>query len=91
MIDDAKRILRENDIEFDKYYWKQTDKLEICKKEKIDLMIDDDYNIVEYLSKNGIKTLYLREVGIKKIEENEYIKEVNGWGDIYRAIKSMIS
>ncbi len=86
MKDDAERLLNENNIKFDKYYWQQDDKLEVCKKENIDLMIDDDYKIISKLSENGIKTLYFRDTGLKKLEENEYIKEVNNWGDIYRKI-----
>jgi len=86
MEDDAKRILDENDIVFDKYYWKQGDKLEVALKEQLDYMIDDDYKIIEKLSKNNIKTLYFRDTNLKKLEENDYIKEVNNWGDIYRII-----
>lgn len=47
MKDDAIRLLEENNIKFDKYYWNVEDKLEICKKEKVDIMIDDDWNIIE--------------------------------------------
>lgn len=90
MEDDAKRILNENNIKFDKYYWKQSDKLEACKKENIDFMIDDDYKIIKRLSENGIKTLYFRDTGLKKLEENENVTEVNNWGDIYRIIKNAI-
>ena len=32
MKDDAIILLEENNIKFDKYYWKVSDKLEICKK-----------------------------------------------------------
>ncbi len=88
MKDDAERLLNAHGIKFDKYYWNQDDKLEICKKEKIDLMIDDDYKIIENISKNKIKTLYFRDTGLKKLKENEYVKEVNNWGDIYRYIKN---
>ena len=90
MKDDAEKILKKNNIVFDKYYWKQDDKLEVCLKEKIDFMIDDDYRIINELSKNKIKSLYFRDVGLKKLKENPYIKEVNNWGDIYRYIKSII-
>ena len=86
MEDDAIRILNENNIKFDKYYFKQKDKLEVCKNENIDYMIDDDYKIIENLSNNGIKTIYFRDSGLKKLKETEYIKEVNNWGDIYRFI-----
>ena len=87
MKDDAIRILEENKIEFDKYYWCVEDKLEICKKENVDIMIDDDWKIIKRLAENGVKTLYFRDVNLMKLEENEYIKEVNNWGDIYRYMK----
>lgn len=86
--DDAMRLLNENNIKFDKYYWKISDKLEICKKEKVDIMIDDDWRIIKNLADNSVKTLYFRDTNLKKLEENEYIKEVNNWGDIYRYIKN---
>ena len=84
MEDDAKRVLYENGIIFDKYYWGQKDKLEVCLKENIDIMIDDDWRIIKKLSDNSIKTLYFRDTNLKKLEETEYICEVNTWGDIYR-------
>ncbi len=87
MKDDAIRLLEENNINFDKYYWKVDDKLEICKNENVDIMIDDDWKIIKQLSDNHIKTLYFRDTNLVKLEENEYIKEVNNWGDIYRIIK----
>ena len=84
---DAIRLLKKNNIKFDKYYWKINNKLEICKKENVDIMIDDDWRIIKNLSDNSIRTLYFRDTNLKKLEENEYIKEVNNWGDIYRYIK----
>ena len=84
MKDDAIRVLQENGIVFDKYYWNIHDKLEICKKENIDVMIDDDYKIIQQISDANIKTLYLKDGGLKKLKETEYIHEVNNWGDIYR-------
>lgn len=81
------KYLLKNKIEFDKYYWKVEDKLEICKKENIDIMIDDDWRIIQRLADNKIKTLYFRDTNLVKLEENEYIKEVNNWGEIYRNIK----
>ena len=87
MKDDALRVLNENNVKFDKYYWKQNNKLEICQKEKIDVMIDDDWRNIEMLSTNKIKTLYFRDTNLKKLQENEYIKEVNNWGEIYRYIR----
>lgn len=87
MKDDAIRLLNENNIEFDKYYWNIEDKLEICLNENVDIMIDDDWRIVKKLADNGVKSLYFRDTNLMKLEENNYIKEVNNWGDIYRYIK----
>lgn len=90
MKDDAIRLLEENNIKFDKYYWNVEDKLEICKKEKVDIMIDDDWNIIKKLAENKIRTLYFRDTNLMILEENKYIKEVNNWGEIYRYIKENI-
>ena len=89
MKDDAIRLLEENNIKFNKYYWKVEDKLEICKREDVDIMIDDDWRIIRKLADNKIKTLYFRDTNLIKLEENEYIKEVNNWGEIYRYIKEI--
>lgn len=82
------RILEENNIKFDKYYWTVQDKLEVCKNENVDIMIDDDWRIIERLADNQVKTLYFRDTNLKKLPENEYIKEVNNWGEIYRHINN---
>ena len=87
MKDDAIRLLDENNIKFDKYYWNVEDKLEICKNEKVDIMIDDDWKIIKRLADNEVKKLYFRDTNLMKMEENQYIKEVNNWGEIYRYIK----
>ena len=89
MKDDVIRLLEENNIKFDKYYWNVEDKLEICKNEKVDIMIDDDWKIIKRLADNEVKTLYFRDTNLMTLEENKYIKEVNNWGEIYRHIKGM--
>jgi uncharacterized HAD superfamily protein len=86
MEDDAKRVLQESNILFDKYYWGQGDKLEVCQKENIDIMIDDDWKIIKKLSENQIKTLYFRDTNLKVLPNSEFIQEVNNWGDICRCI-----
>ena len=83
----AENFLKKHNITFDKYYWETYDKLEVCKKEKVDIMIDDNYSMIENIAGEKIKTLYFRDAGLKKLPENEYIKEVNNWGDVYRYIK----
>lgn len=92
MIEEMKDIAIEKfnkeNMKFNKYYWKQDDKLEIAQKEQIDFMIDDSYDVCKKLSSNGIKTIYFRDKEMKKLEQNEYLKEVSNWGEIYRIIKN---
>ena len=86
MKDDAERILNENGIVFDKYYWFADNKLEICKNEAVDIMIDDDHRIIRKLNENRINSLYFRDTNLVKLDESEFVHEVNNWGDIYRYI-----
>ena len=79
----------EEGLSFDKYYWEQDDKLEVSQQENIDVMIDDSYDVCKKLSENRIKTIYFRDKEMKKLEQNEYVKEVSNWGEIYRYIKEM--
>lgn len=76
-------------LKFNKYIWEQDNKLQACQKEKIDIMIDDKASICKEISSNKIKTLYFRDVNREKLQENEYLKEVNNWGEIYRYIYNL--
>lgn len=89
MEEDTKRLFNDSGISFDKCYYGIKDKLEICKKENIDVMIDDDYLNIEKVSSGNIMTLYFRDANLKKLEESRYIHEVNNWGDVYRYFKEM--
>ena len=82
----AEEQFKEKGLTFDKYYWAIQDKLDVCKKENIDIMIDDYYKICKQTSENKIKTIYFREYPNYELEENEYLKEVHNWGEIYRYI-----
>lgn len=87
MITIVEKKFQEESIKFDKYYWKLHNKLKAIKDEKIDIMIDDNPSTCKMLSDNGVKTLYFRNIYNNKMEENEYLKEVKNWGEIYICIK----
>ena len=89
MKDVALEKFKQEGLVFNKYYWKQDDKLDVARKENIDFMIDDSYDVCKKLSSNGVKTIYFRDKEMKKIEPNQYLKEVSNWGEIYRYIKEM--
>lgn len=59
MLEIAKKQLEDANIKFDKIYWNASDKVKICKEEKIDYMIDDYADVCEDLS-NNINTIYFR-------------------------------
>lgn len=83
----AEEKFKQEGLIFDKYYWAINEKADICVKENIDVMIDDNYRNCLSIAEKGIKILYFRDTGIKKLEENEFIKEVHNWGEIYNYIK----
>ncbi len=89
-IKEMKNVMEEkffkDSLNFSKYYWAVQNKVEVCKNEKVDIMIDDSPIICKEMKQTRIKTLYFRDVNREKIEENEYLKEVNNWGEIYRYI-----
>ena len=81
--------INEYKIEFDKYYWRCPNKLENCLNENIDIMIDDNPNTCENLSKHGVKTFYFRNIYGIQLKENQNLIEVHDWGEIYRNIKEL--
>ena len=74
---------------FDKYFWKEHNKLKVCKEESIDIMIDDSPSTCTKMQENKIRTIYFRGLRGPKLNEDEYLKEVNNWGQIYRILKEV--
>lgn len=69
-----------------KIYNNQISKIDIFLEENVSYIIDDDKDICELASKNNINALYFKNAAADKIEENEYLKIVNNWGEIYKYI-----
>lgn len=80
---------KKENLNFDAYHWAREEKADICMQEKIDIMIDDNYNNCLAIANKSIKTLYFRDAGIREIKDNAYITEVHNWGEIYKYIKSL--
>lgn len=72
---------------FDKYYFGTENKEQICKQENIDIMIEDSNTKSKIISDNGIKTIYLKDSANFEMQENENLKVLYNWGEIYRYIK----
>lgn len=79
------KAIKKNKLKFDKLIWSGHDKLEQCKENNIQLMIEDNPNNVKRLAQNGVRCLYLRAAGIKKVNHKNVV-EVQNWGDIYEKI-----
>ena len=91
MIGITEKILKENGMDiFDKYYWATEIKDEACVKEKIDIMIDDSFEKCKKISEAKIKTIYLKDAPSYEMEENEYLKVLYNWGEIYRYIHEIL-
>lgn len=87
MISLTEERLRNEEMDiFDKYYWATEDKAEVCKKEKVDIMIDDLKKNCENIAKEKIKVVYLKDAPSYEMEESEYVKVLYNWGEIYRYI-----
>lgn len=83
-------ILKENNMYiFDKYCWGVEKKKEVCVAKKIDLMIEDSNNNCKEISDAKIKTIYFKDAPNYEMEENEYLKTLYNWGEIYRYIKEV--
>lgn len=90
MIKVTEERLKENDMDiFDKYYWATENKDEVCIKENVDIMIDDFCEKCKSIANQKIKTIYLKDAPSYDLKENEYIKVLYNWGEIYRYIKEI--
>ena len=75
--------LKDNNLDlFEKYYWGTDNKEEICKQEKIDLMIDDSNTNCQKIANSHIHTIYLKDAPSFDIKENEYLKVLYNWGNL---------
>lgn len=90
MIKITQERFKQEDMDiFDKYYWATENKDEVCVKENIDVMIDDYYLKCISIAKKKIKTIYLKDASSPDLEENDYIKVLYNWGEVYRYIKGL--
>ncbi len=83
------RLKQEGMDIFDQYFWAVKNKAEICSNEKIDIMIDDSMKHIKSIADLKIKTIYLKDAPSYDLAENEYIKVLYNWGEIYRYLKGL--
>ncbi len=83
----CEEYLKRNNINYDKLITSQTYKIECCRNENIDLMIDDAIDTVENLNKEGIKSILFNSDINKSKETN--VKRVNDWLEVYYYIHNL--
>ena len=76
--------LKRNNIHYDKLIC-DFDKAKVCKREKIDLFIDDSIVNCTKVSKQGIEIILFNSKS--NIEDNNNFCRVNEWKEIYEKIK----
>ena len=90
MIKITEERLKKSEMDiFDKYYWATENKDEVCLKENVDIMIDDFNEKCVSIANKKIKTIYLKDAPSFEIKENEYLKVLYNWGEIYRYINEI--
>ena len=86
----TEKVLKDSNMDvFDGYYWSIENKDEVCSRENVDIMIDDSYEKCKSIADARIKTIYLKDAPCYDLAENDYIKVLYNWGEIYRYIKEI--
>lgn len=82
----VKDFLDKNKIKYDKILTACSYKVDICKKENIDIMFDDAIDTCESLLENNIDAVVFNSK--INITRNTKCKRVNNWDEVYNYIKS---
>lgn len=83
----TKTYLEKNNIKYDKLIINANDKATICKKENIDLFIDDSYKHCQSVSSIGIKVLMFGTNYNKNIKE---FTRITSWYEVYNYINKKV-
>ena len=79
-------VFEKNDLPTDNIYFGVENKVLKCKELGIDIMIEDKPSTCKLLRDQNIKTLYFRDKGNEKLDEDSYLIEVSNIGEICRCI-----
>lgn len=74
-------------IPYDKIIIAAYDKLQYCLDNKIEVFIDDSYEVLQELSKYGIKCYLMTTPMNRSIQVNDNITRVHTWQEIYNDLK----
>ena len=83
----TKQWLKDNKVEYDGLVLNANDKLTIAKENNIDLFIDDSFNNCKTIADNSNIKVYMMNSRVNGNIEDEKIKKVFSWPEIYDLIK----
>ena len=87
IIDITKNYLKEHGINYDKIIFQARSKVNACKENNIDLMIDDSVEVVTELKKEGINAILFTSFNNKDIDVD--FARVNSWLEIEEYIDKL--
>lgn len=87
IIDITKNYLKEHGINYDKIIFQARSKVNACKENNIDLMIDDSVEVVTELKKEGINAILFTSFNNKDIDVD--FTRVNSWLEIEEYIDKL--
>ncbi len=84
----TKQWLKENDVKYDELIINASDKLQLIKEKNIDIFIDDSFNNCKSIAENTNTKVYMMTSGVNGNFNDENIKRVYSWPEIYDLIKN---
>ena len=82
----TKQWLIENNVEYDELIINASDKLQLIKEKNIDIFIDDSFNNCKNIAVNSNAKVYMMTSRVNGSFEDENIKRVYSWPEIYDLI-----
>lgn len=82
----TKQWLKDNKVEYDGLFLNANDKLTIAKENNIDLFIDDSFNNCKTIADNSNIKVYIMNSIVNGNIQDENIKKVFSWPEIYDLI-----
>lgn len=82
----TKQWLIENNVEYDELIINASDKLKLIKEKNIDIFIDDSFNNCKSIAENSNAKVYMMTSRVNGSFEDENIKRVYSWPEVYDLI-----
>ena len=85
----TKKWMKKYGINYDKLYTEVKDKVEIVKKENIDIYIDDDCDVCEKVSKLNKRVYLMNLESNRRAKENRKITRVYSWIQLKKYLNNL--